>query len=304
MSVNTGIKNIPVFNADSAYSYVKRQCAFGSRVPGTVAHDLCLEYLVQHFNCCKADTVIVQKGKAKLYDDKIMPLENIIASYNLSSPDRILFCAHWDSRPFADNDSDITLRNTPIIGANDGASGVGVIMELARIMSLETPAIGVDLILFDLEDWGAPHGVASAVDDGGWILGSEYWSENLHTPEYTAKYGILLDMVGAAGAVFHREYLSEYYASSYVDKIWNRAAELGLSHIFVNTHGGAVTDDHISVNKAGIPCVNIIHYSPETESGFFEYWHTHKDDIDVIDSNTLGQVGLLLTDLIYRPLDN
>lgn len=299
---NTEIKVVPAFNADSAYSYVARQCSFGPRVPGSEAHSQCLNYLVQHFNRYNADTVIVQSGEAKLYDGNNMAVKNIIASYNLASTDRVLFCAHWDSRPFADSNSDKSLVDNPIIGANDGASGVGIIMELARLMADNQPSVGVDLILFDVEDWGAPHGQASDVDDGGWILGSRYWSEHPHSKDYKARYGVLLDMVGASGAAFYREYISDYYASSYVDKIWTRAAELGMSHIFINTRGGAVTDDHIPVNQAGIPCVNIIHYIPDTESGFFEHWHTHNDNIDIIDRNTLGQVGLLLTNLIYNPL--
>lgn len=290
----------PSFSADSAYRYVEEQCVFGPRVPGTDAHARCADYLAAHFGRCNADTVIIQRGTTTIYDGSEKPLANIIASFGVDKSRRVMLCAHWDSRPFADEEAYAAHRRQPIVGANDGASGVGVIMEIARQLSLCQPAIGVDLILFDLEDWGAPDWERSLLPDGGWALGSAYWSENPHVRGYSANYGILLDMVGAAGATFYREYLSEQQAGWVNDKVWTAAAELGLNHIFVNRPGGAVTDDHINVLRAGVPCIDIIQYAPDTETGFFDRWHTTRDDLSVIDPYTLNAVGQVVTSLIYK----
>ena len=296
---NTTARVVPIFNPDSAYHYVKAQCDFGPRVPGTEAHVACLNYFVEQFNRFNADTVIVQEGETMLYDGSKMPIRNVVASYGIGKPNRVMICAHWDSRAFADNDINPDNRRKPIIGANDGASGVGVILELARQLGTKDAAIGVDLILFDLEDWGAPDWAQSQLSDGGWALGSKYWAQRPHIPGYQAQFAILLDMVGAPGAQFYREYFSDQYASWVIDRVWNKAADLGLSHIFVNQRGGGVTDDHLNVIRAGIPCIDIIQFQPDTESGFGDYWHTHNDDMRNIDPSTLDAVGRVLMEIVY-----
>ena len=293
------VRVVPTFNPDSAYQYVKAQCDFGPRVPGTEAHTACLQYFVEQFSRFGADTVIVQEGESMIYDGTKMPIRNVVTSYGLGKPNRVMICAHWDSRPFADNDINSDNRRKAIIGANDGASGVGVMMELARQLGQKNAAIGVDLILFDLEDWGAPDWEQSKLSDGGWALGSKYWASRPHIPGYQAQFAILLDMVGAQGAQFYREYFSDQYASWVVDRVWNKAADLGLAHVFVNQRGGGVTDDHINVNRAGIPCVDIIQFQTDTETGFGDYWHTHNDDMRNIDPLTLDAVGRVLMEIIY-----
>jgi hypothetical protein len=290
---------VPKFNSDSAYEYVKAQCDFGPRVPGSEAHALCLAYFVEKFNGFGADTVIVQEGESVIYDGTKMPIRNVIASYGVGKSNRVMICAHWDSRPFADNDVNLANRRKPIIGANDGASGVGVIMELARQLGMKDAAMGVDLILFDLEDLGAPDWAETRLSDGGWALGSKYWASRPHVSGYQAQFGILLDMVGAQGAQFYREYFSDRYASWVLDRVWSKAAEIGLSNVFVNQQGGAVTDDHVNVLKAGIPCIDIIQFQRDTESGFGDYWHTHNDDMRNIDRATLDAVGRVLMEIIY-----
>ena len=296
---NTTARVVPIFNPDSAYHYVKAQCDFGPRVPGTEAHVACLNYFVEQFNRFNADTVIVQEGETMLYDGSKMPIRNVVASYGIGKPNRVMICAHWDSRAFADNDINPDNRRKPIIGANDGASGVGVILELARQLGMKDAVMGVDLILFDLEDWGAPDWAQSQLSDGGWALGSKYWAQRPHIPGYQAQFAILLDMVGAPGAQFYREYFSDQYASWVIDRVWNKAADLGLSHIFVNQRGGGVTDDHLNVIRAGIPCIDIIQFQPDTESGFGDYWHTHNDDMRNIDPSTLDAVGCVLMEIVY-----
>ena len=296
---DTIVRVVPTFNPDSAYQYVKAQCDFGPRVPGTEAHTACLQYFVEQFSRFGADTVIVQEGESMIYDGTKMPIRNVVVSYGLGKPNRVMICAHWDSRPFADNDINPDNRRKAIIGANDGASGVGVMMELARQLGQKNAAIGVDLILFDLEDWGAPDWEQSKLSDGGWALGSKYWASRPHIPGYQAQFAILLDMVGAQGAQFYREYFSDQYASWVVDRVWNKAADLGLGHVFVNQRGGGVTDDHINVNRAGIPCIDIIQFQTDTETGFGDYWHTHNDDMRNIDPLTLDAVGRVLMEIIY-----
>ena len=296
---DTIVRIVPTFNPDSAYQYVKAQCDFGPRVPGTEAHTACLQYFVEQFSRFGADTVIVQEGESMIYDGTKMPIRNVVVSYGLGKPNRVMICAHWDSRPFADNDINSDNRRKAIIGANDGASGVGVMMELARQLGQKNAAIGVDLILFDLEDWGAPDWEQSKLSDGGWALGSKYWASRPHIPGYQAQFAILLDMVGAQGAQFYREYFSDQYASWVVDRVWNKAADLGLGHVFVNQRGGGVTDDHINVNRAGIPCIDIIQFQTDTETGFGDYWHTHNDDMRNIDPLTLDAVGRVLMEIIY-----
>lgn len=284
----------PDFNADSAFAYVKVQADMGPRTPGSKAHDMAVAYYEQQFKKYGAE-VIIQKGNATSYDNKPWVLKNIIATYNPKAEERVLLCAHWDSRPFADKDKVEANRTKPCPGVNDGASGVGVLMEMARLINDKSPGVGVDIILFDLEDYG---------DNGGhpdtWCLGSQYWSRNLHVPYYGAKFGVLLDMVGAKDAVFPKEGLSMNYAGQYVNEIWTTAEKLGYGKYFIKQETAEMTDDHQFVNKlAQIPCVDILHYEWQ-KNAFFEHHHTTTDDINSIDKNTLKAVGQTLLEVIYN----
>ena len=289
---------IPNFNADSAFHYVKMQCDFGPRVPESKAHKDCGDYLVWFFKQY-ADTVIEQHFTSKLYNGKPVKGRNIIVSFNLSSTNRTLFAAHWDSRAWADEDPDEKNHKTPIIGANDGASGVGVLMEMARCMKLKPTPLGIDIILFDVEDQGTPSWDETDVEDQtDWCLGSQYWSKNTHIPFYQAQYGILLDMVGYSNARFAKEAQSMYYAGSIMDKVWQIAQDRGYASMFVNEKTGGVMDDHVWVNQnAKIPMINIVQHDPTTS--FFPYWHTLKDDINCISRNTLKAVGEVCLVAIY-----
>ena len=287
----------PDFNADSAFAFVKAQADMGPRTPGSKAHDNAVAYFEKQFKKYGAE-VIIQKGNVTTYDNKPWVLKNIIATYNSKAENRILLCAHWDSRPFADKDKKAENNTKACPGVNDGASGVGVLMEIARLISTKSPDIGVDIILFDLEDYG---------DDGGepdtWCLGSQYWSKNLHVPYYGAKFGILLDMVGAKGATFYKEEISATYASEALNKVWATGQKLGYTN-FMNQTMGPMTDDHVYINKlAQVPCIDIIDYrmNPATQhGGFFEHHHTITDDINTIDKSTLKAVGQTLMEVIYN----
>jgi len=281
----------PAFDPDSAYSYVKAQVDFGPRVPGTQAHAKCADYLVSKLRSYGWE-VMVQKATIQTFDKKKFTLKNIIASYKPAEQKRIMICSHWDTRPWAD--SDAKDQDKPFDGANDGASGVGVAMEIARQVSLISPGIGIDIIYFDLEDYGQSGG-----EENTWCLGSQYWSKNLHKVNYYADFGILLDMVGAANALFPKEQGSVDLARSAVDKVWKAADNAGYGNYFINqTENFVGVDDHIFVNNAGVPCIDIIEYNP-TRRGFGSYHHTHEDNMSIIDKSTLKAVGQTLLEVIY-----
>ena len=289
----------PDFNSDSAFSYIKKQVDFGPRVPNSAAHLECGDYLVSKLKGFGAD-VIEQKVVLKTYDGISLNARNIIGIYNPDQKRRVLLFAHWDSRPFADQEPDKSKRNQPILGANDGASGVGVLLEIARQLN-ETPVdIGVDIIFFDAEDWGQPIFESNHVPGNWWCLGSQYWAKNPHTPNYRANFGILLDMVGASNATFYKEGYSVQYASNITEKIWRLASRLGYGDYFKNKKGGYITDDHVAVNQMHrAPSVNIIHTSEDTSHGFGDFWHTHNDDMGVINKTTLNVVGQTVMEVIY-----
>lgn len=293
---------IPDFNADSAFAYVKAQCDFGPRTPGSIAHKKCGDYLINFMNN-HTDKVIIQNFSAKLYNGTIVNGINIIASINPEAKDRVLFASHWDSRLWADHDPDPSNHKKPIIGANDGASGVGVLMEMARaIKSKPFSNIGIDILFFDLEDQGCPEWDETHIEgQKDWCLGSQYWGKNTHIPFYQAKYGILLDMVGYVNPRFTKEEQSMYYASSIMNNIWNIARDRGYGNIFIDQRTGGIMDDHIWVNEyAKIPMINIV--QNDISTSFFPYWHTVKDDINNISKNTLKTVGEVCLTSIYASL--
>lgn len=293
----------PLFNPDSAYNFVQQQVNFGPRVPNTPGHAGCGEWLVQKMRNYGA-SVTVQQANAKAFDGTVLNMKNIIAAFNPEAKKRILLCAHWDTRPFADKDSIKTNWNTPIDGANDGGSGVAVMLELARMFQIKPPPYGVDIILFDAEDYGKPEFIkeAGAKDNLTWCLGSQYWAKNPHKGGYAAKFGILLDMVGARDATFYREGYSMEYAPHIVNKVWESSKKFGYQNFFLDDDIGGITDDHVAINEiAGIPTINIIQYdkSPKV-MGFGFYHHTHRDNMSVIDAATLKAVGEVVAWVVYN----
>ncbi len=292
----------PDFNPDSAYAFVARQVNFGPRVPNTTAHTNTKNWLVDKLTTYGAD-VQVQEFEAEAYNGTRLQLSNIIASLYPERRKRVLLAAHWDTRPYADKDS--TRTDQPIDGANDGASGVGVLLEVARALQQAdtVPRVGVDIILFDGEDYGEPEGEKSDAESTNrvwWCLGSQYWSDHKHAPNYSAYYGILLDMVGAKEATFYREGVSERVAPSIVKKVWNTAQQLGYGSYFVTKESPEIVDDHVYVNyDAKIPMIDIVEYEPTNESYFAAYHHTHADDLDIISRETLEAVGETVLHVLY-----
>ena len=279
------------FDGDSAAAYVAAQCAFGPRVPNTAAHSQCCDYLAAQL-ASRGATVTVQRASLTAYDGTRLDARNIIAEFNPDTAFRVMLLAHWDCRPWADNDPDPAKRGEPVMGANDGASGVAVLLELARQFSMKSPNIGVDILLVDAEDWGENQQEAS------WALGTQHWAKNMHRDSYHPAYAILLDMVGAPEARFCKEYFSMSYAAGIVNSVWGVAQSAGHSDYFPQSYGGAVTDDHLFINQAGIKCIDIIDHRDGT--GFFEQWHTTHDTPDRVDPATLKAVGQTLANLIYQ----
>ena len=297
---DTAISSIerPSFSSDSAYLFIQEQVNFGNRVPGTAPHTACKNYLVDKLSQY-ADTVLVQSTMVTLFDGKQVPCYNIVGSYNRSATKRLLLAAHWDTRPYADQDDKD--KHKPIAGANDGGSGVGVLLEVARQLSLKNPSMGIDIIFFDVEDWGQPDFSMLPYKEDTYCLGSQYWSKNPHVMGYTAQQGILLDMVGGKGATFALEGTSMRYAPEFMRKVWIRAEELGYAQYFRQIESPPIVDDHFYVNTiANIPMIDIIHRDPATASGFPHYWHKHIDDMSSVDKASLQAVGETVLSVIYE----
>lgn len=291
----TGIQTmvVPTFNADSAYYYCQQQCDFGPRIMNSKAHDRCREWIADKFRQ-SGMTVSLQEATLKGYDGTPLKSTNIIASHRPELGNRILLCAHWDSRPWADNDPDEANHRKPVMAANDGASGVAVMLEIARLA--DSLNVGIDFVCFDAEDWGTPQWEENSGDDAGtWALGAQYWAQQIKQSGMSSKYkyGILFDMVGGQGARFYQEQVSKMYAADVVNSVWAAAETAGYGSYFPKEQGGGITDDHVPVNQvAGIPCIDIIPYYPDcAASSFGPTWHTVNDDMQHIDRNTLQAVG-------------
>ena len=285
----------PAFNADSAFAYTKVQVDFGPRVPGTVSHQKCADYLVQKLKSFGAE-VKIQGEKTSTYDGKSYQLKNIVATFNPEKKQRVLITAHWDARPFSDQDADPANHTKAFDAANDAGSGVAVILEMARQIQIKQPNVGVDFVLWDLEDYGKAQD--ETPDETTWCLGSQYWAKQAKASGYKALYGINLDMVGGGNAQFTQDEISRTSAPDVVKKVWDIGNEIGYSSYFVNIPSGKLVDDHFWVNKAGVPCIDIIHYNDS--SGFYINWHTQLDNLANIDRNTLLATGQTVLETIYR----
>jgi len=295
----------PSFNADSAYAYTATQVAFGPRVPNTKAHVSTGDWVSGKFKSFGL-SVQEQPFEAMAFDGKMLRSRNIIARFAPTAARRIAIFTHWDTRPFGDKDPQH--KNAPIDGACDGASGVGIALEMARLLAAQPdslqPAVGVDFILFDSEDYGYDSSTQgdlknqlAAQGKESWCLGSQYWAEHMLPANYKPSYGILLDMVGAKGGRFSREGQSRESARDIVDKVWNTASQIGYSDYFIFQDSPGIDDDHVYTNRAGVRTIDIIDFSPAGE--FPAYHHTTQDNMSVIDKRTLKAVGQTVLQTIY-----
>ncbi len=292
--VDTDEVKIPNVNRDSAYAFVKKQVDFGPRMPGTDAHKKCSEWFKSKLESYGAK-VTMQRFDADLYFGKKVEAVNVVGVINPEKKKRILLCAHWDSRFQADQDKE--RKKEPILGADDGGSGVGVLLEIARVVQQNPIDLGIDILLFDVEDQGND---SDGNEDTSltWCLGSQYWAKNKHANGYKAEYGILLDMVGSKGARFGREEFSMRNAPDVMNKVWKTAQDMGYGNYFVNDRVGGITDDHVFVTQGGVRTIDIIN-RPEG-GGFGKYWHTHDDNMDVISKKSLAAVGNVVLNVLYN----
>lgn len=290
---------VPQFNADSAYNFIQKQVDFGPRVPNTPEHVACGNWLVKQFKSYGLK-VIEQQASLAAFDGTLLRSRNIIAKYKPERRRRIMFCAHWDTRPFSDHDPDKSNYNKPIDGANDGGSGVGVILEAARLIAQQDVPLGIDFVLFDSEDYGQPEDSPLPQKRDSYCLGSQYWANSVQGKPSLPMYGILLDMVGGPNAIFTKEGTSMQYAPHVVKKVWNKAAELGYSSFFKNQKTKPLIDDHYYVNPiTNIPTIDIIEFDQTSNSNFNKHWHTQKDNMDNIDRQTLKAVGQTILAVFY-----
>jgi hypothetical protein len=285
--------SVPSFNADSAYGYIASQVAFGPRVPGTEAQWNCAAWMEAELKQ-SCDTVYRQETSVTGGDQKKLRCINLIGTINPNASRRILLLAHWDSRPWADQETPPSSQ--PIDGADDGASGVAVLLELSKIIKQHPlPHVGIDILLTDVEDYGK-----TEWGDDSYALGTQYWAMHPHVPGYHANAGILLDMVGARNARFPMEGYSQQHADGVLKEVWSAARKAGYSSYFVYENGGTITDDHVPVNTIlHIPTIDIINLPSGSATGFGNHWHTRKDNLDIIDKNTLKAVGQTLLQYLY-----
>ncbi|MEO1515685.1 MAG: M28 family peptidase [Bacteroidota bacterium] len=286
---------MPKFERDSAYAYIEKQMSFGPRVPNTEAHRKCKEWMAAKLESFNAE-VVLQDFVAKRYDGVDLQGTNVIGRINPDAKRRIMLSAHWDSRFISDYDEDEDNHDKPVPGADDGASGVGVLLEIARLLDKYPIEYGVDIIFWDLEDQGEGRG-----DQNSWCLGSQYWSRNPHVSGYSARFGILLDMVGSEGARFVKDGISRRFAPQVVNKVWKMARAMGYGDYFQDINGPELVDDHLFINTlAGIPTIDIINRPEGSKTGFGHYWHTQKDDITVISKRALRAVGQTVCAVVYQ----
>lgn len=276
---------VPAFDGEAAHALLRRQVEFGPRVPGMAGHAAQLDWMTSYLSE-RADTVLLQEFTHTASNGATLRMTNVFARFRPDLADRILLVAHWDTRPTADQSAD--RADQPIPGANDGASGTAVLLQLADVLSRHGPPVGVDLLFVDGEDYGP--------GSQDMYLGAKHFAATTGTT-YRPLYGVLADMVGDQTPRFPMEGHSLMYAPEVVDRVWRAAAQLGLDHIFVRQQGPAISDDHVPLNEAGIRTIDIIDfdYGPANR-----YWHTHDDVVANTSAVGLEAVGRVLALLVFN----
>ena len=281
------VRRYTAFNGTAAYAYAKTQVDFGPRVPGTPAARKAGDWIIAQMRA-RADTVIVQSWTHTTATGKKLPMRNVLARFRPEMTDRVLYVTHWDSRPVSESASDSAQRKLPVPGANDGASGVGLFVALGDVLKTTRPTVGVDLLFVDGEDYGQ-----FGPPEVDVLIGSKYFAQHMPSADYRPLYGVVWDMIGDADLRLPYEMNSFEQAPEVVAKVWQVAAEMGHGNIFVQESGGATTDDHIPLLKAGLRVIDVIDLS-------YPAHHTPEDTMDKISARSLGIVGDVATALVTR----
>jgi hypothetical protein len=276
----------PQFDGQASMQYIQAQLDFGPRIPGTPAHRQAGDWIVQQMRE-RADTVLVQEWIHVTADGDSLPMRNIFARFNPDASQRILYLAHWDTRPISDQETDASQRALPVPGANDGASGVALLIGVADALVKNPPNVGVDLLFVDGEDFG---NFSSNTDV---LIGSKYFAQNLPSPDYRPLFGVLWDMVGDANLRIYQEGYSMQRAPEVVSRVWQTAADLGYHQYFVATGGISITDDHIPLLDAGLRVINVIDID-------YPAHHTPRDTFDKVSEQSMQIVGNVALELIRR----
>lgn len=265
------------FDGAAAMDYVRRQLAFGPRVPGSTAHRQMAEWLVEHLRT-RADTVILQAWTHTTADGKRIPMRNVLARFSPGASTRVLYVAHWDSRPRSEKGTTAEARALPVPGANDGASGVAILLGVADALAARRAGVGVDLLFVDGEDWG------DFDTDTDVLIGSRYFAQHLPDPGYMPAFGVVWDMVGKPDSRFQYESHSMRAAPDVVQRVWATAKRLGHEAYFPPREQGPVTDDHLPLIEAGLKVIDVIDLA-------YEWHHTPEDTLDKVSQRTLQVVG-------------
>lgn len=264
------------FDGSRAFGYLERQVSFGPRIPGTTAHEQAGDWILAQLRA-RADTVIVQQITHPAAGGQVLHLRNFLARFRPAQADRILYLAHWDTRPHADQSADSAARLQPVPGADDGASGVAVLLAVADALKAAPPAVGVDLLFVDGEDYG------SFTDSSDVLIGSRYFAAHLPAG-YPPLFAVLFDMVGDKDLQVYVEGNSQAQAPEVVDRVWRAAADLGYDTIFVPQVRHTLIDDHVSLQRAGIHAIDVVDFD-------YPYWHTTQDTLDKVSAASLQIVG-------------
>jgi len=272
------------FDGAMAIANVRKQTDFGPRVPGTPAHRAAGDWLIAELRM-RADTVVVQEWTHTTADGKHLPMRNILARFRAADPKRVLYLAHWDSRPISDRATDPAQALLPVPGANDGGSGVAILLGVADALSKEAPPAGVDLLFVDGEDWGSFDTMTDV------LIGAHYFAEHLPEPGYAPLFGVLFDMVGDEHPVFEQEAHSLSRAPEVVQRVWTTAQRLGYGAAFTNREGISMTDDHVPLLDKGLRVIDVIDLD-------YPWHHTPEDTADKVSQSALQLVGDVALTLI------
>ena len=273
------------FKGDSALAYVRTQLAFGPRIPGSEGARRTGDWITAQMKL-RADSVVEQRWKHVTARGDTIEMRNILARFRPTATERVLYVAHWDTRPFSDAAVNAESRKMPVPGANDGASGVAILMGVADVLKATPPVYGVDLLFVDGEDYGDFGPPLKDV-----LIGSTWFANNLPSPDYRPIFGVLWDMVGDKDLNIYQEGYSIQHAPEIVARVWQTAEDLGYRDFFISRGGGPVTDDHLPLLQKGLRVIDVIDID-------YDAHHKPTDTIDKVSAKSLQIVGDVATALV------